>query len=196
MAQVKINLRFYYQRTWGRYGTSGSLTTASKLISAIPSVCPFSKLGCSDISSALSPFRMSHRFLLSTSENLLVFYEMLELEVTYSRSRIVSTSRGAVLKRKKKQWRERERERQEKRKEKEKQARALTSPSFAKAAFQCTFTPYLLLISTMRIIQPEFPASFFIPFSLSFFSRLLSCSLSCLYTLFTRERFDSTYRPL
>lgn len=119
MTQVKINLRFYYQRTWGRYGTSGSLTTASKLISAIPSVCPFSKLGCSDISSALSPFRMSHRFLLSTSGNLLVFYEMLELEVTYSRSRIVSTSRGAVLKRKKNN-RKRERDKRERKKKRNK----------------------------------------------------------------------------
>lgn len=29
----------YYQCTWETYGTSGSLTITSKLISAIPSVC-------------------------------------------------------------------------------------------------------------------------------------------------------------
>lgn len=89
-------------RTWRTYGTSGSLTTASKLISAIPSrAC----LSSSFFETLPQTFRPRFRRWISRSPlhfgEFVRIYEMLELEVTYSRIRIVSTSSGAALEEKK-----------------------------------------------------------------------------------------------
>lgn len=88
-------------------------------------------------------------------------YEMLELEVTYSRSRIASTSREEGIKKK----RNRDRERGKKK-------TSINDPFFCGVA---AFTRrWLLLISTIRIIQPgKFLPSFLISLSLCFSESLV-----------------------
>lgn len=97
-------------------------------------------------------------------------YEMLELEVTYSRSRIVSTSCGAALKKG----------------GNSKTSLVLTILFFVEGAFQpCTFTSCLLLISTMRIIQSG------ILCLILYFPSFLSCRPSFLFAVLSMRFIQS-----